>query len=209
MRPVLQLMNKVNQLGAQQRRDILTLLEILRGQDCSEREVIHILPRQFPAGYLDVWAQALGGRVKELSRFFRGSTSHVSLLRASLLNLQSDSSVLIFAVLFYQDVWLDELVQTDVMETFYVTQGHLELTSCLTSDDLRFQLGAGDASQVYPGKPYRLFAELGTQVIVVHQLLPALSEWGIWMGEEELTGLQPPSRVKRRKIHEGGRSGTA
>ncbi len=209
MRPVLQLMNKVSQLGAQQRRDILTLLEILRGQARCERDVVHILPRQFPIGYLDVWAQALGGHAKELSRFFRGSISHLSLLRSSLVNLESDSSVLIFAVLFHQDVWLDELVQTDVMETFYVTQGHLELTSCLNTEDLRFQLGAGDVNQVYPGKSYRLFVELGTQVIVVHQPLRDLSGWGIWMGTDELTGLQPPSRVKRRKIDEGGRSGTA
>lgn len=202
-------MNKVNQLSAQERFDVFRLLEILRRQPTSEPEVVHILPRQFQEGYLDVWGQATGGKVRELARFFRGSSSHLSLPRATLVNLHSDSSFLIFAIRFVQDVLLDEPVRSDVTETFYVTQGQVELVLSLHNGDFRFQLCAGSVSQVCPGKPYRLFAELGTHLIVVHQPSGKQSGWGLWLGTQELTGPHPPVRVKRRGSHEGGRSGTA
>jgi hypothetical protein len=202
-------MNKVNQLSAQERQDIFLLLEVLQCRPSQEREVVRILPRQFQNGYLDLWSQATGGTNKELARFFRGSVSHLCLPRVSLANLDSDSTALIFAALFQKSFWLDEFIQTDVMETFYVIQGHLELIACLHKEDLRFTLCAGEVNQVCPGTPYRIFAELGTQVIVVHQPLRDEASWGTWLGSNELKGLLPPLRVRRRRMDEGGRSGTA
>lgn len=209
MQAILQLFNKINQLDAGQRRDIEALLEILPPLSQQAPTLVRMLPRQLPSEYLHCWASAAGGSGKELSTFLRGALTQLCLTRASFVNVCSDSNFLIFTVLFHEDCALDSFVRPDRMETFYVMHGTLELTLRLRGDHLRFHLCSGEVNQVYPGTPYQLSASGGTQAVLVHSWVREDSEWGIYLGTRELTGLGGPTRVTKRSANEIKRSETA
>ncbi|MBI4456101.1 MAG: hypothetical protein HY644_09405 [Acidobacteria bacterium] len=168
MQRAVQLLNKINLLGVQQRRDIGTLLEALQQPTGRASRLVTILARQLHDEYLQRWVEITGGQRKELKKFLRGTVNHVSMRKASLVNLYSGSEFLVFSALFHEDAGMDNFVQPDLMEIFYVVQGSIELTLHRRRGYLHFCLSPNQVSQVRPGASYQLFASSGTHLAVVH-----------------------------------------